>query len=133
MENVDVVGDGLIYKTISLPVDYALKLLQWRRKNIESYLLCPKAIALAANVSKERVTDLIGTKHGIAISEDGYMGPNPPEAVLVCDGKQIFINPDFGIEKELGCNKYDVAEKMTESQICEDIKTFLTHVRVHLG
>ena len=39
MDNPDVVGNGLKYKAITLPVDSPILLLQWRRKNIESYLL----------------------------------------------------------------------------------------------
>ena len=57
MDNPDVVGTGLMYKTIDLPSNSPILLLQWCRKNMESYLLCPKAIAKAAGKSVEEIPD----------------------------------------------------------------------------
>ena len=72
MDNPDVVGNGLKYKAITLPVDSPILLLQWRRKNIESYLLCPRAIAEAAEKSVEEVKQHIQQKFALAIDDDGY-------------------------------------------------------------
>ena len=96
-------------------------------------MLCPIAIALAADVTIETVSEFIRTHHAIAITDDGYLEAQPPEALLVCDGKKIFTHAEYGLEKRFGCCKYDVAEMMTNDQVCEDIKTFLTQVRDHFG
>jgi len=39
MDNVEMVGEGLTYKGISLPQDSSILLLEWRRKNIEYRIL----------------------------------------------------------------------------------------------
>lgn len=129
MENVDVVGEGLRYKPINIPKDSPIILLQWRRKNIESYLLCPKAIARASNKTVDEVKQHIQQKLALIIGDDGYMEVVPPEAVLVCDGKKVFTDKTNGLEKVFGCNKYDVAKQMISEEVPEDIKTFLTRVK----
>lgn len=112
MDELDIVGEGLVYRGISLPPDSDLKLLEWRRKNIESYLLCPKAIALAC-----------GRK-----TEDGFIEEEPPQVIKFLDGKKIFTSENIGLEVCFGCNKYDVAKNMSAQEVCDDIRTFLTQV-----
>lgn len=129
MDNPNVVGVGLKYKDISLPADSPILLLQWRRKNIESYLLCPKAIAKATGKSTEEIKQHFQQKFALAIDDDGYAEATPPEAIIACDGKKIFTKETDGLEAAFGCNKYDVAKEMTSEEIAEDIKTFLTQVK----
>lgn len=130
MDNPDVVGEGLKFKTISLPADSPILLLQWRRKNIESYLLCPKAIAQAAAKTTEEIKQHLQQKFALAIDDDdGYTEATPPDAIITCDGKKIFTKETDGLEVAFGCNKYDVAKKMTSEEVCEDIKVFLTQVK----
>lgn len=128
MDEPDIIGEGLVYKGISLPIDSDLKLLEWRRKNIESYLLCPKAIALASRKTSEEIIQFFSEKHALSISEDGFIEEEPPQAIKYLDGKKIFTSADIGLEICFGCNKYDVAKKMTAEEVCDDIKTFLTQV-----
>lgn len=130
MDNPDVVGNGLKYKAITLPVDSPILLLQWRRKNIESYLLCPRAIAEAAEKSVEEVKQHIQQKFALAIDDDGYAEATPPDAIITCDGKKVFTKETDGLEVAFGCNKYDVAKKMTSAEVPEDIKVFLTQVKI---
>lgn len=129
MDNPDVVGDGLKYKAITLPADSPILLLQWRRKNIESYLLCPRAIAEVAEKSVEEVKQHIQQKFALAIDDDGYAEATPPDAIITCDGKKVFTKETDGLEIAFGCNKYDVAKKMTSAEVPEDIKVFLTQVK----
>ena len=131
MENPDVVGEGLKYKTIFLPDDSPLLLLQWRRKNIESYLLCPQAIARATDRTPEEIRQHIAEKFALAISDSGFIEAMPPEPVITCDGKHVFNAEVYGLERVYGCNKHDVAREMLPSEICDDIKTFLSRVRNH--
>lgn len=133
MDNPEVVGDGLKYKAISLPIDSQIMLLQWRRKNIESYLLCPKAIAEAAGKSVEVIKQHIQQKFALAIDDDGYAEAMPPDAIITCDGKTIFTKEEEGLEAAFRCNKYDVAKKMTSEEVPEDIKAFLMQVKMLFG
>ena len=129
MDNPDVVGDGLKYKAITLPADSPILLLQWRRKNIESYLLCPRAIAKASEKSVEEVKQHIRQKFALAIDDDGYAEATPPDAIITCDGKKVFTKETDGLEVAFGCNKYDVAKKMTSAEVPKDIEVFLTQVK----
>lgn len=128
MDNPDVVGEGLKFKAIDIPKDSPIILLQWRRKNIESYLLCPRAIAAAASVDVSEVKKHIGDNFALSIDDEGYIEAKPPEAIVTCDGKHVFTKEDVGLERVFGCNKYDVAKKMTENEICEDIKVFFAQM-----
>ena len=129
MDNVDSIGPGLEFKGITLPQDSPILLLEWRRKNIESYLLCPKAISLASKKEVSDVKQYIQTNFALAIDDDGFISASPPEAIVTCDGKHIFTAENVGLERVWGCDKYDVAKQMTANEVCDDIKTFLTRVR----
>ena len=133
MECLDVVGEGLTYKTIALPQGSPIILLQWRRKNIESYLLCPQAIALASGKTVDEVKSYIQEKFALSIDDDGYIEAEPPEAILTLDGKHHFTAETIGLEHAFSCNKYDVAKMMTADEVCEDVKTFITRVQSLFG
>lgn len=128
MDNPDIIGDRLLYKGTSLADDSPILLLQWRRKNIESYLLCPRAIAEASGKTVEEIEKHIQQKFALAIDSDGYVEAVPPDAIITCDGKIIFNKETDGLEIAYGCNKYDVAKKMTPEEVPEDIKVFLRQV-----
>ena len=129
MDNVNMIGDGLTYKGIDLPPDSPLLLLEWRRKNIESYCLCPKAIAEASRQPVENVKQHLQQNFALAIEDDGFVEADPPETVITLDGKNIFSKENIGIEHVYHCDKYDVAKAMTAEEVCDDIKTFITRVR----
>ena len=129
MDNVDLIGDGLMYKGIQLPANSPLLLLEWRRKNIESYCLCPKAIAEASGQPVEEVRRHLQENFALAVDDDGFVEAIPPEPIITLDGKCIFTKENVGIEHTYHCNKYDVAKAMTAEEVCEDIKTFITRVR----
>lgn len=133
MDNPDAVGDGLKYKPINLPQDSPILLLEWRRKNIESYLLCPKAIAEASGQTVDSVKQHISKHFALAIDDDGYIEAIPPEPIITLDGKHIFNAETIGIEHAYHCDKYDVAKKMTSDEVCDDIKTFIIRARNLFG
>ena len=133
MDNPDVVGEGLKYKAISLDANSPILLLEWRRKNIESYLLCPKAIAEASGKSVDEVKQHFQQKFALAIDDDGYAEATPPDVIITCDGKKIFTKENDGLQVAFGCNKYDVAKKMTAEEVGEDIKVFLTQAKALFG
>lgn len=129
MDNVDMVGESLTYKGIHLPPNSPILLLEWRRKNIESYCLCPKAIATASGKSVDDVKAHLQKHFALAIDDDGFTDATPPEPIMTLDGKHIFIKESVGIEHVYHCNKYDVAKAMTAEEVCEDIRTFITRAR----
>ena len=129
MDNVEMIGEGLEYKGILMPQNSPLLLLEWRRKNIESYCLCPKAIAEASRQPVEDVKRHIQQNFALAIDDDGFTEAIPPEPVITLDGKHIFTKETVGIEQVYHCDKYDVAKAMTAEEVCEDIKTFISRVR----
>lgn len=133
MDNVEIVGEGLTYKGIDLPIDDQILLLEWRRKNVESYLLCPKAIALASGKTAEDVKQHLRDYFAISVDDDGYIEALPPEPILTLDGKHIFTKDEVGLEHAFGCDKYAVAKEMTSEEVCEDVKTFLTRVKTFLS
>lgn len=126
MENIDVVGEGLTYKSIPLKKDESILLLEWRRKNIESYLLCPRAIAEASGHNIRDVQEHFSKNLALAIDEKGFVEATPPETIILTDGKGIFTQNDTGLEYIFNINKYDVAKHMNSNEVCDDIKTFIT-------
>lgn len=128
MDNVNLIGEGLTYKGLNQSPGSSLLLLEWRRKNIESYCLCPKAIAKASGQSVENVKQHLQQNFALAIDDDGFVEADAPEPVLTLDGKHIFTSKSIGIEHVFHCNKYDVAKAMTAKEVCDDIKTFITRV-----
>lgn len=129
MDNIETIADDLTYKGIQLPEDSPIVLLEWRRKNIESYLVCPKAIASASGYSVEEVKRHLSEKFALTVGDNGYVESQPPEPIITMDGKHVFIEKDNGLEYRFTCDKYSVANNMTSEEVCEDIKTFLTRAR----
>lgn len=130
MENLSVVDDDLTYKTIDNHHDDQILLLQWRRKNIESYLLCPNAIARAAEADVEEVRAHFQSAFALSIPDMGYVEKDPPEPLLLLDGKNCFTEETKGIEHKYHCNKYDVASHMESEEVCEDIKILISRISV---
>ena len=129
MDSPKAISVSLDYKPISLPTDSPIILLEWRRKNIESYLLCPKAIAQASGQSVDDVKQYFSDKFALSLPDDGYTVAEPPEPIITLDGKHIFENSSTGLERIFNCNKYDVAQQFTADEVCDDIKTFLARVK----
>ena len=128
MDEPNAIGEQLDYKTIAIPTDSPIILLEWRRKNIESYLLCPRAIAQASGQSVEEIQQYFNNNFALSLPDSGYVVANPPEPIIALDGKHVFANESIGLERNYSCNKYDVAQQFTANEVCEDIKTFLTRV-----
>lgn len=132
LESIEVVSENLRYKSIRYKDNPDILCLQWRRRNIESYLLCPQAIALASKRNVTEIKDYFKTKQALHIDDEGYIESLPPENVLILDGKKIFTMQNIGLEILYNCNKYDVAKEMRSDWVCNDIKIFLQEVKDHL-
>ncbi|MCL2639013.1 MAG: AAA family ATPase [Oscillospiraceae bacterium] len=108
--------------------------LMWKRRNIESYLLNPNAIARASKnkVSPEEVIHYFRKKHGLSIENDGVYLEGLPEGIQISDGKKMYEMPD-GIEKTFGCNKYDVAKQIIAEEVSNDIRIFIERFNNHFS
>ncbi len=102
-----------------------LRFRTWRRWEIESYLICPTAIARVAGINGDDVATFLQENHGIVFNEN-YMQSNmtAPIRPLFDDSKSIIENicDHFGIFKE------DIANSMTEDEVFEDVKTLINEI-----
>jgi hypothetical protein len=112
------VGDQLEDKTIDrCPSGFHCKI--WRRRNIESYLIWPQAIALATGITLGDVEKTLREKHGIAIGET-FVDKNPPETFCQVDGKEVL--------KSFSIDPIKVVDKLPTDKIPEDIKTIVNEL-----
>ena len=132
-DDIKDIAENLNKKSVFPGQGSPILLLEWRRRNIESYFLCPRAIADAAGQTLVDVQQHIQTHFALAIADSGFTSTNAPEPILACDGKKIFTDRANGIEKIFGVDKYKVAQHMTANEVCDDIKTFLTRVNTHFA
>ncbi len=112
--------------------DSNILFLEWRRKNIESYLLCPKAIANASGKTINEVKKYFNDECALSIEDNGYTVSSPPETIITVDGKNLFTKKG-GIQKKFGCDKYAVAQHMGAECVCEDIKIFIKRANDFFG
>lgn len=132
-DNINDIAENLNKKSVFPGKGSPILLLEWRRRNIESYFLCPRAIAAASGKKLDDVKLHIQTHFALSIVDSGFTDTNAPEPILACDGKKIFTNSTNGIENVFGVDKYKVAQHMTDNEVCDDIKTFLTRVNTHFA
>jgi AAA15 family ATPase/GTPase len=100
---------------------------KWRRWEIENYLICPSAIALATNKTEEEIRQKIAQSNGIAIPTTNYTVSNRESQIqpmFDVEGKTV-IEP---ICAEYGITKIDIANAMTQEQIFEDVSTLITEI-----
>jgi hypothetical protein len=103
-------------------------LRKWRRRNIESYLMCTRAIAQASGKTEPEVTAVFAL-NGVA------MPPNAtawdcPEALALCDGKKVILHPKNpnSVAAKLCCTYKQIAEAMKPEEIPDDVKELLNQL-----
>lgn len=112
---VNTVGSGLMDNhTNTNPTDFYCR--KWRRRNIESYLIWPQAIADKIGKTKDEVDDVLREKYGIAIG-DSFPDENAPDALLQIDGKAVL--------KTFDITPMDVVDKIPLDKIPKDIITMI--------
>lgn len=82
----NAIGLNLVHSGISH--DQLCTPLSWKRRNIESYLIWPAAIAAAAGLSEADVLAKLTAKFGISVPPD-FKIHNVPPALLDIDGKEV--------------------------------------------
>lgn len=102
-----------------------LRFRNWRRWEIESYLISPPAIARAANVGDIDVTDFLRDNHGIVFNAF-YMQSDRTDPVrpLFDDSKPIIGNicSHFHVTKE------DIANAQIGVEVFDDVRTLLSEL-----
>jgi AAA domain, putative AbiEii toxin, Type IV TA system len=93
-----------------------LELLTWRRRNIESYLLWPPAIAAVAGLTEGAVVTRLSDDYALSVGQR-FLDSGAPNALMVVDGKAIL--QDFGVDA------VQVAAAIPAGGVCQDLKTLL--------
>ena len=101
--------------------------LMWRRRQIEGYLLSPTAIARAAGVAEQQITEFLANHHALAIPNN-YTESSVPDALLDARAKEIFIEGDSSIRATYHISRQDVANAMEAGEICDDINALMDHL-----
>jgi energy-coupling factor transporter ATP-binding protein EcfA2 len=98
--------------------------LKWRRRHIENYLLHPAAIARAAAITEMEVRTFFADNHGLAIPAN-TTATDVVASIRDARGKEILSQGALSLETLLGASRYDIARQMAQSELAEDVKTFL--------
>lgn len=102
---------------------FSLYYRMWRRRHIESYLICPNAIAKAANTTEGEVRDFLQQEYSISIPGSYSQSNQTAQTQVLFDTRSKDIMTQ--IEEKFRVNKFDVAKNFDASDICEDIITFI--------
>ena len=140
MEERKKVQKDLTFIDTKAKIDEGILCMTWKRKNIESYLLCPKAISKAANkhipsgansVSEKDVTDYLSSEHAVSITKK-YWEAEAPETILLLDGKHILYENTESVCRKFNCKEDEILEELQSDEICEDLKTFISRTNSFL-
>jgi predicted ATPase len=124
--HIHTVDQRLIDQQTTAPA--AFRALTWRRRNIESYLLVPAAIARAGNINRGEVERHLSEV--FSLSANGvWPGQSEPQPLLDTDGKSAFETPGYGLLAAFGTDKYAVAKALHPSEIADDLSIALVHIR----
>lgn len=98
--------------------------LKWRRRHVENYLLSVPVIARAAGVPESDVIDFFATEHALVLPSD----TTPSDVVIAvrdARGKEIMNEGVHSVKRKFKVSREEVARSMTQSEVPEDIRTFL--------
>lgn len=123
LESVDVELDD---KTHSNPGEF-LKLMKWKRRNIESYLIFPELIAQIGNIPLQDVKDHLANEFGIAIPAN-FTDHSIPEALLRIDGKNLLKENANSIENKFKVSRHQLIESLSADKVCDDIKKMIEKI-----
>lgn len=101
--------------------------LRWRRRNIESYLLWPPAIARASGLPEEEIRASLQERHAVAIP-DSFAESDPPRVLLDLDGKQVLKTGNEALFRQMDVHAVDVATSLQPEEVCADFRLFFEHL-----
>jgi hypothetical protein len=97
----------------------------WRLRYIETYLLSPKAIALAASKIE---SDVIDDAREFGIELSAFDPKKITTAFQELPSKSILTEGSNCLTKKYGITKYDIVDSMAEDDIHIDIKTLISQI-----
>ena len=112
-------------KSMSAPND-DLKLRVWRRRHIENYVLWPPAIARAADVEQAAVETHFANQALVVPADFGSR--DVAVAMIDARGKELTRGGDNSIEAVFRVSPEDIAAKMEEHEIADDVKELLNQL-----
>lgn len=123
--NVAAVKQDLTFFSAE-PFKDGLGLRMWRRRNIESYLMCPAAIARAANCPESDINQFL-QEHDLAVSPGvNWTRSDCSNTLLSTDCKKILLTGgENTVNRKFGVRPEHIAAVMLPNEIPDDIKTFL--------
>ena len=128
-EPINTVDVNLNDKTHSNQ-DADLKLMKWKRRNIESYLIIPSIISNISGNELDAVNEHLANIFAIAIP-DNYTASEVPDVLLQLDGKDILKENENSIEKAYNVSRRDIIKKLTMEHLCDDLKTMVNEINQH--
>lgn len=97
---------------------------KWRRRQIDSYLLCPAAISRASGKDLVDVYSFFAGFYGLAI-EDNPRQSKQPDGLMDARGKEILSEGPNCAKRVLGVKRHQIAQAMTREEIPEDVELML--------
>ena len=104
-----------------------LAIRKWRRRHIENYLLCKGAIAQAASVQLDDVSQFFNESHGLSIPDDATAS-DVVMPIRDARGKELFTVGENSIRHRFSISRDDVIEAMSPEQIPEDVRTLIDDI-----
>jgi predicted ATP-dependent endonuclease of OLD family len=104
-----------------------LKLRVWQRRHVENYLLCPNAIARAAQRSSEEVRKFFADKHAIVIP-DNFKDQDVLQAMKDAHGKHLLETSENSVQRHFGVSKFDIANALTSEEVCDDVRVIIDDI-----
>lgn len=100
--------------------------LKWRRRHIENYLFCLKAIARCAKTEEKEIISFF-IEHALAIPEN-MISSDVPIVMRDARGKEIMNDGAISIRKRFSITRDDIADELCAHEIADDIYTFLNSI-----
>ncbi|MFE7961051.1 ATP-dependent endonuclease [Streptomyces sp. NPDC057413] len=113
-ESFETVGSDLEEKGYKAPPNFLVR--KWRRRYIEGYLILPRPLAEAANLTEEEVVARLRDDFGIAIGES-FRKTDAPSAILDMRAKEIL--------SAFKVSSIAVASCFQADEVCDDVVTVL--------
>lgn len=110
---------------------------KWRRREIENYLICPRALAKIywkSHPEKDydtcyrEITEFLRVNHGLDVNVD-YKGTECTDLNknwFDADAKVVL--KDVGTHFHIKHKKYDILRYMDPEDVCEDLKTMINNI-----
>ena len=122
------VESNLLDKSLSNNNADGFMALKWRRRNIENYLLCASAIARAADVPDDVITNFLSEKHALALPQF-TIASDIVFTIRDARGKEIMTEGENSVKRAFRISREEIGRKMNINEVAEDLLTFFTYLK----